>query len=51
MKDRYKFTILGCGSSPGVPRANGDWGACNPDNPKNYRFRASLLIQRIAANG
>ena len=51
MKDRYKFTILGCGSSPGVPRANGDWGACNPTNPKNYRYRASLLIQRIAANG
>ena len=51
MKDRYKFTILGCGSSPGVPRSNGDWGACNPTNPKNYRYRASLLIQRIAANG
>lgn len=51
MKDRYKFTILGCGSSPGVPRANGDWGACNPNNIKNYRYRASLLIQRIAANG
>ncbi|WP_295732430.1 MBL fold metallo-hydrolase [uncultured Bartonella sp.] len=51
MHDRYKFTILGCGSSPGVPRANGDWGACNPDNPKNYRYRASILIERIKENG
>ena len=51
MQDRYKFTILGCGSSPGVPRANGDWGACNPDNPKNYRYRASILIERIKENG
>lgn len=51
MKDRYKFTILGCGSSPGVPRANGDWGVCDPTNPKNFRYRTSLLIERIAENG
>ncbi|WP_019223326.1 MBL fold metallo-hydrolase [Bartonella rattaustraliani] len=47
MCDRYRFTILGCGSSPGVPRPNGDWGACNPNNPKNKRYRSSLLVERI----
>lgn len=40
-----KITILGCGSSGGVPLINGDWGKCNPYNPKNRRRRASILIQ------
>lgn len=40
------FTILGCGSSGGVPRLGGHWGACDPDNPKNRRSRCSLLITR-----
>lgn len=40
--------ILGCGSSGGVPRADGDWGACDPKNPKNYRLRCSLLVERAA---
>ena len=40
------FTILGCGSSGGVPRADGDWGACDPAEPKNRRSRCSLLVQR-----
>jgi phosphoribosyl 1,2-cyclic phosphate phosphodiesterase len=39
-------TILGCGSSGGVPRVDGDWGACDPTNPKNRRRRCSLLLQR-----
>lgn len=39
-------TILGCGSSAGVPRVGGGWGACNPTNPKNRRRRCSLLVQR-----
>lgn len=47
----YRFTILGCGSSPGVPRINGDWGACDPANPKNRRRRCSLLVERIGPNG
>lgn len=46
-----RFTVLGCGSSPGTPRANGDWGACKPDNPKNRRLRASLLVQRFDQDG
>lgn len=37
--------ILGCGSSGGVPRINGNWGDCDPCNPKNYRTRTSLLVQ------
>lgn len=40
------FTILGCGSSAGVPRVGGGWGACDPKNPKNRRRRCSLLIER-----
>jgi len=39
------LTILGCGSSGGVPRANGDWGVCDPKNPKNRRTRCSLLVE------
>jgi phosphoribosyl 1,2-cyclic phosphate phosphodiesterase len=41
-----EFTILGCGSSGGVPRADGDWGACDPVEPKNRRRRCSLLVRR-----
>jgi phosphoribosyl 1,2-cyclic phosphate phosphodiesterase len=41
-----EITILGCGSSGGVPRADGDWGACDPTNPKNLRTRCSLLVRR-----
>ncbi|MGB6118888.1 MAG: MBL fold metallo-hydrolase [Mesorhizobium sp.] len=51
MSDRLRVTILGCGSSPGVPRVTGDWGACDPSNPKNRRFRASALVERISASG
>jgi phosphoribosyl 1,2-cyclic phosphate phosphodiesterase len=40
------FTILGCGSSMGVPRAALGWGACDPNNPKNRRRRCSLLVER-----
>jgi phosphoribosyl 1,2-cyclic phosphate phosphodiesterase len=38
-------TIMGCGSSGGVPRIGGNWGACDPANPKNRRSRCSLLIE------
>ena len=40
-----KFTILGCGSSMGVPRSDGYFGKCNPKNKKNYRTRCSALVQ------
>jgi len=41
-----EVTILGSGSSGGVPRADGEWGACDPANPKNLRSRCSLLVRR-----
>ncbi|SER31435.1 phosphoribosyl 1,2-cyclic phosphate phosphodiesterase [Faunimonas pinastri] len=46
MSHSLKVTVLGCGSSPGVPRIGGDWGACDPENPKNRRRRCSILVQR-----
>lgn len=39
-----KLRILGCGTSSGVPRIGGDWGACDPSEPRNRRMRASILI-------
>ncbi|WP_137128789.1 MBL fold metallo-hydrolase [Rhizobium sp. FY34] len=48
---RQRFTILGCSSSPGVPRLDGDWGACDPQNPRNRRRRSSFLIEQMAADG
>jgi phosphoribosyl 1,2-cyclic phosphate phosphodiesterase len=47
----YRFTILGCGSSGGVPRLGGDWGDCDPANPKNRRRRCSLLVERDGPAG
>lgn len=46
-----RFTILGCGSSPGVPRITGDWGACDPSNPRNRRLRAAFLVEQIGMDG
>lgn len=51
MKVTRRFTLLGCSSSPGVPRINGDWGNCDPDNPRNRRMRASFLIEQIGPDG
>jgi Metal-dependent hydrolases of the beta-lactamase superfamily I len=48
---RRQFTVLGCASSPGVPRINGDWGACDPDNPRNRRTRAAFMVRQTAADG
>ncbi len=39
-------TILGCGSSGGVPRVGYGWGACDPAEPRNRRRRCSLLVER-----
>lgn len=44
---RLRATILGCGSSGGVPRLGGQWGACDPQDPRNARRRCSLLVERI----
>ena len=48
MKDRLEFTILGSGSSGGVPRADGNWGECDPNEPRNRRSRCSLLVRRLS---
>lgn len=40
-----KLTILGCGTSSGVPRIGNDWGACDPGEPRNRRTRASILVE------
>ncbi|MEQ8901860.1 MAG: MBL fold metallo-hydrolase [Roseovarius sp.] len=46
-----RFTILGCGSSGGVPRLGGHWGDCDPNEPRNARRRCSLLIERETEAG
>ena len=46
-----KLTILGCGSSGGVPRIGGDWGTCDPANPKNRRRRCSVLLEQTGKTG
>ena len=45
------FTILGCGSSMGVPRVALGWGQCDPNNPKNRRRRCALLVERAQGPG
>lgn len=40
-----KVTMLGCGPSWGVPRIGGDWGQCDPGNPRNRRRRVSVLVE------
>jgi len=43
--DRIIATILGCGSSGGVPRIGNVWGDCDPNEPRNRRRRCALLIE------
>jgi phosphoribosyl 1,2-cyclic phosphate phosphodiesterase len=45
------FTILGCGSSMGVPRVALGWGDCDPNEPKNRRRRCALLVERRGPQG
>lgn len=46
-----KVTLLGCGGSQGVPNSAGDWGACDPADPRNRRLRPSVLIEMAAPDG
>ncbi|MCB1473196.1 MAG: MBL fold metallo-hydrolase [Rhodobiaceae bacterium] len=46
-----RITILGCGSSGGVPRVGNDWGACDPNEPRNRRLRCSVLVERAGGGG
>ncbi|RUO98816.1 MBL fold metallo-hydrolase [Hyphomicrobium sp.] len=47
----YRCTILGCGSSGGVPRIGMNWGSCDPENSKNRRLRCSALVERTGSGG
>ena len=40
-----KVMFLGCGTSSGVPRVDGDWGKCDPAEPRNRRRRVSILVE------
>ncbi|HVZ14330.1 MAG TPA: MBL fold metallo-hydrolase [Bauldia sp.] len=51
MSATLRITVLGCGSSPGVPRIGNDWGACDPNEPRNRRTRTSILIERVTEAG
>jgi phosphoribosyl 1,2-cyclic phosphate phosphodiesterase len=46
----HAITILGCGSSGGVPRVGNDWGACDPADPRNRRRRCSILVEKFNAD-
>ena len=50
MTTNTKITILGCGSSTGVPRVGNEWGACDPKLSENNRSRCSILIEKIDEN-
>lgn len=39
-----KLLMLGSGTSTGVPRVGNDWGACDPDEPRNRRSRVSIMV-------
>lgn len=43
-----KLLVLGCGTSTGVPRVGNDWGACDPENPRNRRSRVSIMVENDA---
>jgi phosphoribosyl 1,2-cyclic phosphate phosphodiesterase len=45
------LTVLGCGSSAGVPRPALGWGQCDPNNPRNRRRRCSLLVEQTSEQG
>ncbi|CAN5480100.1 MBL fold metallo-hydrolase [soil metagenome] len=40
-----KLTVLGSGTSSGVPRIGNDWGRCDPAEPRNRRSRVSVLVE------
>ncbi len=40
-----KLVVLGSGTSTGVPRIGGDWGECDPAEPKNRRTRVSIMVE------
>ncbi|MEJ0065903.1 MAG: MBL fold metallo-hydrolase [Caulobacteraceae bacterium] len=51
MSATLELTILGSGSSGGVPRADGNWGVCDPADPRNKRSRCSMMLRRRSEEG
>ena len=51
MADIIRCTLLGTGSSGGVPRVGGDWGVCDPSEPRNRRRRCCVLIEQQGVDG
>jgi len=45
-----KLIVLGSGTSTGVPRIGNDWGACDPNEPKNRRSRVSVVVESAAGS-
>lgn len=45
-----KVRILGCGTSTGVPKIGNQWGQCDPEEPRNYRLRTSILVESGGRN-
>lgn len=45
-----RVTVLGCGTSGGVPRIGNIWGACDPSEQRNRRRRSSILVQSASTN-
>ena len=51
MIDKFKITLLGTGTSVGIPALGKlGWGKCDPNNIKNKRQRCSILIQNEIPN-
>lgn len=50
MSAHLRLTLLGTGSSSGVPRIGNDWGACDPGEPRNRRRRCSALLERVSTD-
>ena len=51
MSGELEGVMLGSGSAGGVRRGDGDWGACDPAEPRNRRLRCSLLVRRHGQDG
>jgi phosphoribosyl 1,2-cyclic phosphate phosphodiesterase len=47
---RRKLTVLGCGTSVGVPMIGCDCAVCTSSEPRNQRTRSSVLFQLPAGN-
>lgn len=51
MANRLTITLLGTGSSGGVPRVGNIWGQCDPNEPKNRRRRCAALVEQSTDAG